>query len=76
MNLGHGEAGRGAERGGRGKPPRAGAGRGGLTMETAFESTTGVTHRGPRAHVRATRATCPHTRTTEPTQSWLILEAT
>ena len=57
MNLGQGEARRGAARGGGGKPPGAGAGGGGLSMETVFGSTAGVTHGGQRAHVRAPRAT-------------------
>lgn len=48
-------------KGGRGKPPGAGAGGGGLSMETAFGSTTGITHGGPCAHVRAPRATCTGT---------------
>lgn len=52
---------RGAGRGGRGKPPGAATGGGGLSMEIAFGSTTGVTHGGPCAHVRASRATCTHT---------------
>lgn len=65
----------GSRKGGRGKPPGAGAGGGGLSMETVFAGTTGITHGGPCAHVRAPRATCTHTRTAEPTQSWLISEA-
>lgn len=50
----------GTGRGGRGKPPGAGAGGGGLSMETVFGSTTGITHGGLCAHVRAPRAMSAH----------------
>lgn len=36
-------------------------GGGGLSMETAFGSTTGITHGGPCTHVRVPRAMCTHT---------------
>jgi len=36
-------------------------GGGGLSMETAFGSITGITHGGPCTHVRVPRAMCTHT---------------
>lgn len=55
---------------------RGWGGGGGLSMETVFGSPTGITHGGPCAHVCVHLGPCAHTRTSEPTQSQLISEAT
>lgn len=51
-------------------------GGGGLSMETVFGSPIGIIHRGPCAHVCVHLGPCAYTRTSEPTQSQLISEAT